>query len=408
MRTSYSLVLAAFVLAAIAPMSALAKAPVRGNDDRGLHLGQRISAEVRSELRDRKDEGEAEHTAESVKRAVKKMTVKGTLAVISGSDLTIRKANGETVVVHAADAKLVGRYGAKTTFASLRVDDQVEAVGTRSATTTTELTATHVRDLSIEAGRGTFVGTVKSIHASTTSFVLAPIARSERTVVVSGDTELTKNGETIRFADIVVGNSIRVFGTWDRASGPLSAKTVAVTTPLVRRHISGRVTVDGNDRVSVLADDQVTYVVRLGGASTVYSTFMKMNKNSITVGDQLDIWAKSEASSTNLKAYFIRDLSQQDRLTRVVTKQDQNRTLQAEVGDRIVLRLGSDDVWGTATSTNAAVLAPSTGKALSFDAKSVGQSVLTVAGEPRCRQSTPSCATPSVLFRVTVSVVAKP
>ena len=238
------------------------------------------------------------------------------------------------------------------------------------------------------------------------TFVLNTNGRGAQTVSVTTSTSITKNGVIATLPDLSTSTKVRVTGTWDQARATVAASSVAASAPLVNTHIHGKVTVDGDGKVTVQGEDGKTYTVDLNKTASFFAQNKRMNKKDIQEGDHLDIWAKGETSSTALSSYLVRDLSQLNKKTQIVSLNDLNSTVQAQVGDWIVLKLGEANVWSGALSSNTDVVALNGSSKMVFGALSVGQSDINVSGEPRCRLSTPACAAPSVTFHVTVNVIA--
>lgn len=395
----------ALIVTVLAPMSAFA------NSDDGSSRGKSVS-NIEREAQERekesgKEKKEKVHQQEKEARSIqKKSTVEGTVTALNGSAISVKKGNGSVVIVQAANAKIVRRFGATMTLADIQTNDRLLIVGT--VATGTEVVASHIRDLSLQARNGTFSGSISSVSSGTKTFVLQTNNRDAQTIIVNAATKITKNGNTATFSDLAVSGIVRVTGVWNRTNENVTATSISLTTPLVRVHIQGKVTVDGDSEITIVTDDQKTYIVDLKKSEVRFSQEERMNKKQIQLGDRLDIWAKSEVNSTRLNAYAIRNLSWQNRKTQVITIKDQLGTIQSFVGNRVMLKLGNGYVWTMATSTNVAVLKPSPDKKNRFDAVGVGQTNVTVTGDPECRSSVPACATPSIQFRVTVNVVAKP
>lgn len=404
MRTSSQIAAMALIVTALAPMSAFAKS------DDGSSRGKTISSIAR-EAREHgkeseKEERENEKQEKKDSRVTqKKSTIEGMVTALNGSAISVKRGNGSVIIVQAANAKIVRRFGAAMTLADIQTNDRLVITGT--VTTGTEITATLIRDISLQTRSGIFSGMVASVSAEAKTFVLQTNKRDSQTIIVNTATKITKNGNVATFGDLAVSGTIRVAGVWNRTNESVTATSISITTPLVRVHVQGKVTVDGDSEVTIVTDDQKTYIVDLKKSDVRFSQEERMNKKQIQVGDRLDIWSKSEVNSTRLNAYAIRNLSWQNRKTQVVTMNDQLGTIQSSVGNRIALKLGNGYVWTMATSTNASVLKPSAGNKNRFDAVSVGQANVTVTGDPQCRLSAPACATPSIQFRVTVNVVAK-
>lgn len=93
-----------------------------------------------------------------------------------------------------------------------------------------------------------------------------------------------------------------------------------------------------------------------------------------------------------------------------VTLDDNGQTFTMEVGDTFLLKLGMDIYNWSVEIDNQDVLSrePNVmvvrGAQGIYRANAPGTAVLTAAGDPQCRQSTPACMLPSMLFRITVIV----
>jgi hypothetical protein len=92
-----------------------------------------------------------------------------------------------------------------------------------------------------------------------------------------------------------------------------------------------------------------------------------------------------------------------------VTLDDQGQTVRLAVGDSFLLKLGETYQWELALSDpnvvsrvkNIAVVRGAQGV---YTADHAGTVVLSATGDPLCRQSTPACAMPSLMFTVTLVV----
>lgn len=83
-----------------------------------------------------------------------------------------------------------------------------------------------------------------------------------------------------------------------------------------------------------------------------------------------------------------------------LTMMDNGKTFNMKVGDNIRLNLDSGYEWFVMVD-NPAVLAGSLGV---YQVLASGTASLTANGDPECRNSTPSCLSPSILFRIVVIV----
>jgi hypothetical protein len=93
-----------------------------------------------------------------------------------------------------------------------------------------------------------------------------------------------------------------------------------------------------------------------------------------------------------------------------VTLDDQGKTINLNVGQSFLLKLGEDYTWGdvvvgdqnvVSRVRNIAVVRGAQGI---YDANAAGTTTLTTTGDPVCRQAQPACAAPSIQFAVTLVV----
>ncbi len=89
---------------------------------------------------------------------------------------------------------------------------------------------------------------------------------------------------------------------------------------------------------------------------------------------------------------------------------DNGRVISMRPGDTFLLDLGMDTYDWTVEIDNQAVLSRVPGVLVIrgaqgiYEAQSAGQATLTATGDPLCRQSTPPCGMPSMIFKITVNV----
>lgn len=96
-------------------------------------------------------------------------------------------------------------------------------------------------------------------------------------------------------------------------------------------------------------------------------------------------------------------------LTRTVTLEDNGATLILTPGDRFLLELGDQYNW-TVTVADPSVVSRVVnitvvkGAQGVYQALKAGNTMLTATGDPLCRQSTPPCELPSILFTLQIVV----
>jgi len=93
-----------------------------------------------------------------------------------------------------------------------------------------------------------------------------------------------------------------------------------------------------------------------------------------------------------------------------ITLQDGGKTFNMKVGDSFLLNLGSDAYDWTINIDNEEVLRMKMGIMVIqgaqgiYEALAPGTATLDATGNPKCLQSKPACAMPSILFSVTIIV----
>lgn len=97
-----------------------------------------------------------------------------------------------------------------------------------------------------------------------------------------------------------------------------------------------------------------------------------------------------------------------DNLDKTITLSDNNKMVEMKVGSKITLNLGDVYDWQISFSDNSILvqelMTGEKGFQGVYAAVRAGEVVLTAVGDPKCRQSRPACAIPSVLFTLNVEV----
>ncbi len=356
-----------------------------------------LSAFAKTEHAEKKSDAQAQHRWLN-------QTVRGSLTTLNGSTLTLL-VGGVSFQIDASTATFTHRSGGTMTLNDLQLKDELIVHGTWVDGGI--LKAKKVQDMSLQKRSGTFAGAVLSLESTSTtnSFVMTTHKREKQTITWNAETKITKNGVAASSSEILIGRNVRVHGTWNRTNSNVMAKTIAITVPLVRTHVIGQVTAINDGTITVLSEGK-TYLISLRKSVLMFSQYQHMKAKDIHVGDRVDVWARGEKDALTLQAYFVHDLSQMNNKTHVITIKDLGMTRTLEVGDRLLVRLSDGFTWTNASSSNVNVLAPVVGTSITFSAKAVGASIVSVNGDPICRSATPACAAPSTLFHVNVNVVA--
>lgn len=93
-----------------------------------------------------------------------------------------------------------------------------------------------------------------------------------------------------------------------------------------------------------------------------------------------------------------------------VTLADNNSTISLKPGDRFLLNLGESYTWSAVEIADQSIVSRVPGITVIrgaqgiYEAHQPGSTKLTATGDPACRQTTPPCAAPSILFSITINV----
>lgn len=170
--------------------------------------------------------------------------------------------------------------------------------------------AKHLRDWSTRNVH--YTGTVSSIEASSTSFMLLTPGRGTVKVVVTEATVIKKNQSTTTFAAIALNDRLDVAGRLNKQNGVLFANHIRIANPLGVKTIF-----EGKLKSLAASTTPTTAVVTIGGndytvnisATTSVLNFKWANVSigSFHVGDRIRIYGA--ADTTTIDATVIRDVS---------------------------------------------------------------------------------------------------
>ena len=94
---------------------------------------------------------------------------------------------------------------------------------------------------------------------------------------------------------------------------------------------------------------------------------------------------------------------------KIITRDDQGKTIALIVGERFLLQLGEQYTWDISISDQTVLsrvinIAVVNGAQGVYEAHQTGTVKLTANGDPLCRQSQPPCMMPSIAFEITLVV----
>lgn len=154
-----------------------------------------------------------------------KVTLTGTIASISGNTLSVASWGGQWSV-DATSAKIVRRYGGTSSLSEFQNGDQVAVQGTAAQSGWT-ITATNIRNNSIQTRNASFSGTISNFNASNQTFTLGTTARGNVTISVSGSTTILLGGKQAAFSSLANSPRATVSGIWGRNQSTVIASKIS-------------------------------------------------------------------------------------------------------------------------------------------------------------------------------------
>lgn len=183
-------------------------------------IRKNVREEVKEQVQERK-----EGLFNKVKNFVKKnlrFDARLTCTVTSLSPIFTVDCDGNPYTVNVSDqTKYVRKFGGKSSFAELKIGNEINVFGKFTDESKESIDAKLIRNLSIQKRWGVFFGEIITLPDGE-KFIIKTIQRGELTVYYTGDTKLMNHKkETIGPSDIEVNMRVRVKGIWDKISNEL-------------------------------------------------------------------------------------------------------------------------------------------------------------------------------------------
>lgn len=168
--------------------------------------------------------------------------ITGTLTALSGTaapaTLTVTAGATTYTVEVSVTTVIVRRFQAVSNLTEMLINDTLEVRGTMSNDTTNTITATKIRDISVQRMGGTFNGNIVKTSCTSSTFTFKPKDRAEQTVYLGTATKIIRGGEKVTCADLANGEMATVIGLWRPATKRIDADRVIVHM----RTLSGTIT----------------------------------------------------------------------------------------------------------------------------------------------------------------------
>lgn len=222
-------------------------------------------------------------------------------------------------VLTNASTTVVKNHGEAGAVEDINEQDTLDVVGTLSLSgDSVNIIAKNIRDYQLLSAPKTLSGSVKSVDAGATSFVLSNSTFATTTVQLAGGAQITKGARTIFLPDLAVGDKIlSAAGTYDYTTNTLSASSVSVYqeksvfTPKNFQGTLKSLTATQLPTTAVVAVGTTDYTVYLPAGATI----LKNNKSAATlsrfvVGDTVRFYgAIRQTNLTEVDADIFRDLN---------------------------------------------------------------------------------------------------
>lgn len=236
-----------------------------------------------------------------------RVSLNGKVTSIIGSMITLLATNGSTYTIDAQGAKLDRRFGGDMVLGDIQVNDQLSVAGSLMGST---VHAKTIRDNSLQARNGDFVGSVKSVSGS--SFVLTSRNRGDQMININASTTVMRGKEKVSFSALTVDMEVNVHGVWDRANSNVTATKIEIPVKNLEARLNGTISAVNTSASSTLtlaATDGKTYEVNVQKAQLIARNYFGNDFTKVRVGDTIQVVGKTETASMKLNAQLIVDFS---------------------------------------------------------------------------------------------------
>jgi hypothetical protein len=186
----------------------------------GRVIGKEIREEAREELREERQE-KKQNLFDRVKNFVRTKIrfdarITGTVASLGDSSMAVTGEDEKTYnVAITGETKLVLRFGGNGELGQFAVGNKVNVFGKFTNDEKTAIDAKLIRNVSIQKRWGAFFGEVSAKNSD--NFVMKTIERGNQTVFFDSGTKFLNHLKgTIGYADVQIGNRVRIKGVWDK------------------------------------------------------------------------------------------------------------------------------------------------------------------------------------------------
>ncbi len=243
------------------------------------------------------------------------------IASVGSSSLVVTQTWGSYVatwnVIVDPSTELLRRYDGASSLAEFTVGDYVAVKGSLDGVgATPSVRATIVRDYSIQKKNASFSGTVSSVDAAQSSFVLATQNRGNILVSVSSSTVIKEGGASAAFSAIQAGKRITLAsGLWNNLTNTMQASKVEIYQ---NKALLEKRTFEGTMKSLAGSTTPTTLVLTVGttdftvnvssGISIIGKNWLPLPLSSFVIGDKVRVYgAVQPANMTVIDASIVRN-----------------------------------------------------------------------------------------------------
>ena len=213
-----------------------------------------------------------------------------------------------------ANTTFIRRSGGQSSLGEISVGDVISFNGTLVTTAPAfTVQARVVKDFSIQARNASLKGTVQSLIASSSQFVLATQNMGNVNIVINGNTQIKKGDALAVFTDIAIGATVSVTGVLNTQTNVLTATQVKINVPNPpKTTVQGTVKSIASTTIPttfVLTVGGIDYKVRVAADTSVLNVFwLRANLSAFQVGNIVRVYGTVNADAT-IDATVIRNIS---------------------------------------------------------------------------------------------------
>lgn len=195
----------------------------------GRETGDTIRESIKEE-KEVKEKNENKGLLDKVKNFLKKnlqfeARVKGkiTTMAIGSNNFSMIGEDGTFQVNITDKTQILRKFGGKSSLSEYSIGDKVMVFGKFTDDTKSIIDAKTIKNNSIQKRKGAFFG--KVTVKSTDNFIMDTLERGTQTVYFGSAKFVKRNEEIMFYADLKVGDRVRVKGVWDQALNKINEVT---------------------------------------------------------------------------------------------------------------------------------------------------------------------------------------